>query len=118
MHSMASRRMGFGKNQVGWAERSEPTKLLRRRQWWARRRCAFAHPTTTTTLRHRHSIRAKLARLPAKACCADVEGARAFLFALALRQRGAAMPAGPRRDRKRLAGTVAARLIAREIDHV
>src|SRR5207248_6010469 len=64
------------------------------------------------------SIRIKLARPAAQKRPLDVEGAGAFVFALALRQRRAAMPADPRRHRKRLVGGVAALVIAREIDDV
>src|SRR5882672_8558204 len=56
--------------------------------------------------------------LPAKSGVADVEGAGALVFRLAVKQRSTAMPAGPRRDRERLAATVATRLITREINDV
>ena len=61
-----------------------------------------------------NSIRIKLARRIVQARRLGVEGAGAFVFAFALRQRRAAMPAGPRRHRRRFA----ALLIASEIDDV
>src|ERR1700753_1084351 len=65
-----------------------------------------------------NSIRIKLARRIAQARRLGVEGAGAFVFAFTLRQRRAAMPAGPPRHRRRFAGGVAALLIASEIDDV
>jgi len=48
----------------------------------------------------------------------DIDGAGAFVLALALRQRRSAMPAEPRRDRNRCADGAALGLIARKIEHV
>src|ERR1700684_45425 len=98
MRSMASRRMEF-KNNVAAILRDAALRLLRMR----------------SVCVSRLLIRVKLAQALARARRLDIEGAGALVLALAFRQRSTAMPAGPRRERKRLAGRVAAQLVAREI---
>ncbi|MBR1251049.1 hypothetical protein JQ609_29525 [Bradyrhizobium sp. AUGA SZCCT0169] len=71
--------------------------------------------------RWRASIRVKLAsRFPwrgSQITRLDIEGARAFVFVLAIGKRRTTMPAEPRRDRLRLAND-AVLLVARKIDDV
>src|SRR5258708_24772518 len=72
------------------------------------RDAASAAPQDEVGVRARSNQSAQdLRGLPAKSGVADVEGAGALVFRLAVKQRGTAMPAGPRRDRERLAATAA-----------
>src|SRR6266850_3833295 len=108
MRSMASRRMGCGD---GLWKRTALRPILRD--------AASAAPQDEVGVRARSNQSAQdLRGLPAKLGVADVEGAGALVFRLAVKKCCTTMPAGPCRDRERLAATVATRLIAREINHV